>query len=97
MVRRHTAPAGWRSSLLLAKLLIRLPEEGPRVFNNADSFSQAFDAAWKRQISLTAAATVNRQELLARVMASLTDHPFLQSAPEQAHQVAAFRIRLLGL
>lgn len=77
--------------------MIRLPEEGPQVFNNADSFGQAFDAAWKRHTSLTAAATANREELLAKVMESLADHPFFQSAPERAHQVAAFRIRLLGL
>ncbi|MFN6134536.1 MAG: hypothetical protein ACK46L_16815 [Synechococcaceae cyanobacterium] len=77
--------------------MIRLSEEGPQVFNNADSFSQAFDAAWKRHISLPAAAAVDRQELLVQVMASLVDHPFLQSSPERAQQVAAFRIRLLGL
>ena len=77
--------------------MIRLPDEGPQVFNNADSFSQAFDAAWKRQNSLARAAAANRQELLSQVMASLADHPFLQSSPERAQQVAAFRIRLLGL
>jgi hypothetical protein len=92
MEPRHTAPAGSRFSQLLAALLIRLPEEGPQAFNNADSFSQAFDAA-----CLPAAAAVNRQELLAQVMESLADHPFLQSAPELAQQVAVFRIRLLGL
>jgi|688.fasta_scaffold324396_2 hypothetical protein len=97
MAKRHTAPAGTRNSQQLAALLIRLPEEGPKVFNNADSFSQAFDAAWKRQSSLPAAAAVNRQELLAQVMESLADHPFVQSAPERAQQVAVFRIRLLGL
>jgi hypothetical protein len=30
-------------------------------------------------------------------MESLADHPFVQSAPERAQQVAVFRIRLLGL
>ena len=97
MAKRHTASAGSRFSQLLAAHLIRLPEGGPQVFNNADSFSQAFDAAWKRQASLTAAAPINRQELLAQVMESLSDHPFLQSSPERAQQVAVFRMRLLGL
>jgi hypothetical protein len=81
----------------LAAPLIRLPDEGPQVFNNADSFSQAFDAAWKRHTSLPSSAALSRQELLDEVMQSLVDHPFRQSAPEQAEQVAAFRIRLLGL
>ena len=81
----------------MAAPLIRLPDEGPQVFNNADSFSQAFDAAWKRHTSLPSAAALGRQELLNQVMESLADHPFHQSAPERAQQVAAFRIRLLAL
>ena len=97
MVRRRRVPALPRCPLLLAAHLIRLPDEGPRVFNNADSFSQAFDAAWRRQTSLPSAAAMTRQALLDQVMASLADHPFLQSDPERALQVATFRIRLLGL
>jgi hypothetical protein len=97
MVWRRWAPARSRFPLLLAALLIRLPDEGPQVFNNADSFSQAFDAAWKRDISLPSAAAMTHQVLLDQVMASLADHPFLQSDPERALQVATFRIRLLGL
>ena len=77
--------------------MIRLPDEGPQVFNNADSFSQAFDTAWSRCMQRQGAEAASHQEILAGVMASLADHPFLQSAPERAQQVAEFRIRLLGL
>ena len=81
----------------MAAPLIHLPDEGPQVFNNADSFSQAFDAAWTRNASLPSSTGLSRQELLNQVLQSLADHPFRQSSPERAEQVAAFRVRLLGL
>lgn len=73
-----------------------LPEPpADRVFNNADSFAQAFDEAWSRHRQrhgdLDAEA---RTEL---VLNEVSDHPFVLNQPETARQVAAFRIRLLGL
>lgn len=67
----------------------------PQMFNNADSFAQAFDEAWK-QLGATS-HELDREARLARVMALIADHPFLLSSPELADQVAQFRLRLLGL
>lgn len=73
-----------------------LPEPpSDRQFNNADSFAQAFDEAWQRhQKQHAALAADERTEL---VLQAVADHPFAQQQPELARQVAAFRIRLLGL
>jgi hypothetical protein len=73
-----------------------LPEPpSDRLFNNADSFAQAFDEAWgrhrQRHGDLDAEA---RTEI---VRSEVSDHPFVLNQPEMARQVAAFRIRLLGL
>ncbi len=73
-----------------------LPEPpSNQVFNNADSFAQAFDEAWalhNRQHGDMDAA--ERSEIVLR---AVSDHPFVCEQPEMAKQVAAFRIRLLGL
>ncbi len=81
---------------MLRRSMVPLPEPpSDRLFNNADSFAQAFDEAWTRH---------RRQhgelDLSARtdaVLAEVAEHPFAQSQPELARQVADFRIRLLGL
>ena len=73
-----------------------LPEPpSDQVFNNADSFAQAFDDAWK-QHSLQH-GELDTEARTTAVLASVGDHPFAQAQPEMARQVAAFRIRLLGL
>ena len=76
--------------------MVPLPEPpSDRLFNNADSFAQAFDEAWSRhrrqhgELDLT--------ERTHAVLAEVADHPFAQNQPELAQQVADFRIRLLGL
>jgi hypothetical protein len=70
---------------------------GNRVFNNADSFAQAFDEAWQEHERQQPLHGLDRDSKRALILAQLEDHPFHQSAPEIARQVAEFRLRLLGL
>jgi hypothetical protein len=73
-----------------------LPEPpSNQVFNNADSFAQAFDEAWARHCRQE--HNLDPQQRTPAVLALVADHPFAQQQPELAEQVAAFRIRLLGL
>jgi hypothetical protein len=65
------------------------------VFNNADSFAQAFDEAWARHRNDHATADTTTRT--SAVLAEVADHPFVIAQPELAQQVAQFRIRLLGL
>jgi len=73
-----------------------LPEPpSDRLFNNADSFAQAFDEAWaKHSREHGDMAATERTE---QVLSAVAEHPFASEQPEMAKQVAAFRIRLLGL
>jgi hypothetical protein len=66
-----------------------------RVFNNADSFAQAFDEAWQRHCQQQGELEPNQR--VEAVLALVADHPFQQEQPAMALQVAQFRIRLLGL
>ncbi|WP_131457026.1 MULTISPECIES: hypothetical protein [unclassified Synechococcus] len=66
-----------------------------RQFNNADSFAMAFDEAWKDSVKADSNQDVTTR--LASVMHGLQEHPFMESSPEMAQQVAAFRLRLLDL
>jgi hypothetical protein len=68
-----------------------------RQFNNADSFAQAFDAAWHLYNRQHPNHDLDRDSKRALVLQSLADHPFQQSQPDLAAQVASFRLRLLGL
>jgi hypothetical protein len=68
-----------------------------QTFNNADNFAQAFDDAWRNHSRAHPDAGLEAGEKLKRVLALIADHPFLLENPALAHQVADFRIRLLGL
>ena len=73
-----------------------LPEPpSNQVFNNADSFAQAFDGAWADHCRRH--GELHPDVRTDAVLAAVADHPFAQQQPELARQVAAFRIRLLGL
>lgn len=74
-----------------------IPQDGPQMFNNADSFAQAFDEAWQRHSQRNPGHGLSALEKLPLVLAEIADHPFHQSEPELAGQVAHFRLRLLGL
>lgn len=70
---------------------------GDRMFNNADSFAQAFDQAWQLHSRRHPQPGLAASDKLALVLAELAEHPFRQDQPELAEQVAQFRLRLLGL
>ncbi len=70
---------------------------GDRQFNNADSFAQAFDQAWQEHDRRQPDHGLDQVSKRDLILAQLQEHPFHQSAPEMARQVADFRLRLLGL
>ena len=73
-----------------------LPEPpSDQVFDNADSFAQAFDEAWARHQRQH--GEMSPAERTEGVLSEVGEHPFVLNQPEMARQVAAFRIRLLGL
>ncbi len=73
------------------------PTVFPQVFNNADSFAQAFDEAWLAHTGSQPEQHLEPAEKLLLVLESIGDHPFLLQHRDLALQVAEFRIRLLGL
>ena len=57
-----------------------------KLYDNADSFAMSFDEEWKN---------IDCEDLLLKidkVMELLSDHPFLISNPENARNLAEFRI-----
>ena len=74
-----------------------IPQDGPQVFNNADSFAQAFDEAWQLHDRRNPGHGLTGEEKLPLILKAVSDHPFRQSEPELSEQVARFRLRLLGL
>ena len=56
-----------------------------------------FDPAWKECLKRGELDDKSVDEKIATVMLRLNEHPFVQSEPEQARQVARFRVRLLEL
>jgi hypothetical protein len=68
-----------------------------QVFNNADSFAQAFDEAWKQHEERQPHHGLNQEAKLALILEQVADHPFRLSEPDLSLQVATFRLRLLGL
>ena len=73
------------------------PLNSNRMFNNADSFAQAFDEAWQKLLTQPKAAGASAEEKKRLALEACADHPFMLSNPAMADQVADFRIRLLGL
>ena len=61
-----------------------------KTYNNADSFSIAFDEEWKK------IKCDDRSEKIKRVIENLNQHPFVINNPEIAVKIANFRINLLG-
>ena len=61
-----------------------------RTFNNADSFSMSFDEEWQKIECDDESIKINK------VISLLSDHPFVQSNPETAVEIANFRIKSLG-
>ena len=57
-----------------------------KVYDNADSFASSFDEEWQK---------VKCQDLnkkIDKVIENISDHPFVLSNPENARNVARFRV-----
>ncbi len=68
-----------------------------QVFNNADSFSMAFDTAWKAMDFNSNDQLITKEDKIDKILESLKGHPYLDAFPQEAKQIAYFRIRLLNL
>ncbi len=61
-----------------------------KTYNNADSFSMAFDEEWEN------IKCEDKSKKIKKVIEVLSEHPFVISNPEMAVRIANFRINLLG-
>ena len=66
------------------------------LYNNADSFAMAFDAAWN-DCDLGNEKDKRIEEKIEITFEKIKTHPFLIENPIQAKNTALFRIKLLGL
>ena len=66
------------------------------LYNNADSFAMAFDAAWK-DCALENDKDINIDKRIKLSFEKIKTHPFLVENPIQSKNIARFRIKLLGL
>lgn len=73
------------------------PSTSSQLFNNADSFAQAFDEAWQAHSREDPSHGLSAAEKLEAILGCVADHPFALGDPATARQVGAFRIRLLDL
>lgn len=60
-----------------------------KLYNNADSFSMAFDEEWEK------IKCEDKAKKIKKVIEVLSEHPFVISNPEMALKIADFRINLL--
>ena len=57
-----------------------------KLYDNADSFAMSFDEEWKN-------VNCNDSKLkIDKILAILSDHPFLLNNPVKARKVAEFRV-----
>jgi len=61
-----------------------------KLYNNADSFSMAFDEEWEK------IKCEDKAKKIKKVIEVLSEHPFVINNPEMALKIADFRINLLG-
>ena len=66
------------------------------LYNNADSFAMAFDAAWN-DCDLENDKNKKIEEKIQITFEKIKNHPFLIENPSQSKDIALFRIKLLGL
>ena len=66
------------------------------LYNNADSFAIAFDAAWNLS-DFENDKDKKIEEKIQITFEKIENHPFLIENPVQAKNIALFRIKLLGL
>ena len=67
-----------------------------KLYNNADSFAIAFDAAWNNT-DIEDYKEKNVEDKILITFEKIKTHPFLIENPIQAKNIALFRIKLLGL
>ena len=75
---------------------MNLESSNGNLYNNADSFAMAFDAAWAK-CDLGQDKDKNIEEKIKITFENIKTHPFLIENPIQAKNIALFRIKLLGL
>jgi len=73
-----------------------LESSNGNLYNNADSFAMAFDAAWKDCV-FESHKEINLEERIQTTFEKIKTHPFLVKNPIQSKDIALFRIKLLGL
>ena len=66
------------------------------LYNNADSFAMAFDAAWN-DCDLGNEKDKEIEQKIKIAFEKIKAHPFIIENPIQAKNIALFRIKLLGL
>ena len=75
---------------------MNLEASNENLYNNADSFAMAFDAAWNDcDFSNDEDKKIDEKILIS--FEKIKTHPFLIQNPIQAKDIALFRIKLLGL
>ena len=75
---------------------MNLEASSENLYNNADSFAMAFDAAWK-DCDLGNNKNLKVDEKIEITFEKIKTHPFLIENPIQSKNIALFRIKLLGL
>jgi hypothetical protein len=85
------------SDICKQQSMIRVPIDDDRTFKNPDGFAMVFDRTWKHLAKAEQFADLSIDQRIDAVTEKMEDHPFLQAEPEQARQIAIFRVRLLNL
>ena len=75
---------------------MNLEASNENLYNNADSFAMAFDAAWK-DCDKGNNKDLKIDEKIEITFEKIKNHPFLIDNPIQSKNIALFRIKLLGL
>ena len=60
-----------------------------KTYNNADSFAISFDEEWQK------VNCNDKNQKIDKVIKNLSDHPFVISNPDNAREIAKFRIYTL--
>ena len=94
---RKASRSNLDSEIYIQKPMIRVPIDDDRTFNNPDGFAMVFDRTWKQSANAEEFAELSIDQRIDTVIEKMDDHPFLKTEPEQARQIAIFRVRLLNL
>ncbi len=95
--RRNAPSSNLGPDICIQQSMIRVPIDDDRTFNNPDGFAMVFDRTWKQSAKTDQFSNLSIEQRIDVVIETMNDHPFLQAEPEQARQIAIFRVRLLKL